>query len=200
MARTDKEKSPAFAKSREFDWADPLLFEDELSEDERLVRDSARAYCQEKLMPRVLTANREERFDREIMNEMGELGFLGSTIEGYGCAGVNYVSLRADRARGRAGRQRLPLGDERAVEPRHVPDLRFRHRGAAAEIPAEARDRRMGRLFRADRAGSRLRSRRHGDARRARRRAATGCTAPRCGSPTRRSPMCSSSGPRPRTA
>jgi glutaryl-CoA dehydrogenase len=76
----------------EFDWSDPLLFNDMLSEDERLVRDSARAYCQEKLMPRVLTANREERFDREIMNEMGELGFLGSTIDGYGCAGVNYVS------------------------------------------------------------------------------------------------------------
>jgi glutaryl-CoA dehydrogenase len=76
----------------EFDWSDPLLFDDMLSEDERLVRDSARAYCQEKLMPRVLTANREERFDREIMNEMGELGFLGSTIDDYGCAGVNYVS------------------------------------------------------------------------------------------------------------
>src|SRR5437868_11208893 len=75
-----------------FDWADPLLLEDMLSEEERLIRDSARAYCQEKLMPRVLTANREERFDREIMNEMGELGFLGSTIEGYGCAGANYVS------------------------------------------------------------------------------------------------------------
>jgi glutaryl-CoA dehydrogenase len=75
-----------------FDWADPLLIEGMLSEEERLIRDSARAYCQEKLMPRVLTANREERFDREIMNEMGELGFLGSTIEGYGCAGANYVS------------------------------------------------------------------------------------------------------------
>src|SRR5690242_9427755 len=75
-----------------FDWADPLLIEDMLSEEERLIRDSARAYCQGKLMPRVLTANREERFDREIMNEMGELGFLGSTIEGYGCAGANYVS------------------------------------------------------------------------------------------------------------
>ena len=75
-----------------FDWADPLLLDDLLTEDERLVRDSARAYCQEKLMPRVLSANREERFDREIMNEMGELGFLGSTIEGYGCAGANYTS------------------------------------------------------------------------------------------------------------
>jgi glutaryl-CoA dehydrogenase len=74
-----------------FDWADPLFLEDELSEDERMVRDSARAYCQEKLFPRVLEANRHERFDREIMNEMGALGFLGSTIGGYGCAGVNYV-------------------------------------------------------------------------------------------------------------
>ncbi|HVH77791.1 MAG TPA: acyl-CoA dehydrogenase [Stellaceae bacterium] len=84
MSRTDA--TPVF------DWADPLLLEDLLSEEERLIRDSARAYCQEKLMPRVLTANREERFDREIMNEMGELGFLGSTIQGYGCAGANYVS------------------------------------------------------------------------------------------------------------
>jgi glutaryl-CoA dehydrogenase len=72
--------NPVFANPV-FDWADPLFVEEMLSEDERLVRDSARAYCQEKLMPRVLTANREERFDREIMNEMGELGFLGSTIE-----------------------------------------------------------------------------------------------------------------------
>jgi glutaryl-CoA dehydrogenase len=75
----------------EFDWADPLLLEDLLSEEERMVRDSARAYCQQKLMPRVLQAHRHERFDREIMNEMGALGFLGPTIEGYGCAGVNYV-------------------------------------------------------------------------------------------------------------
>jgi len=87
--------SPAPSRHAEsdagFDWADPLLLEQELSEDERMVRDSARAYCQEKLFPRVLEANRHERFDREIMNEMGALGFLGSTIEGYGCAGVNYV-------------------------------------------------------------------------------------------------------------
>jgi glutaryl-CoA dehydrogenase len=78
--------------STRFDWADPFLIEEELSEDERMVRDSARAYCQEKLLPRVIEANRHERFDREILDEMGALGFLGSTIEGYGCAGVNYVS------------------------------------------------------------------------------------------------------------
>jgi glutaryl-CoA dehydrogenase len=75
-----------------FDWADPLLLDKALTEEERMVRDSARAYCQEKLLPRVLEANRHERFHREIMNEMGALGFLGATIEGYGCAGVSYVS------------------------------------------------------------------------------------------------------------
>jgi glutaryl-CoA dehydrogenase len=83
---------PAAADETAFDWADPLLLEEALSEEERMVRDSARAYCQEKLLPRVLEANRHERFDREIMNEMGALGFLGATIEGYGCAGVNYIS------------------------------------------------------------------------------------------------------------
>jgi glutaryl-CoA dehydrogenase len=75
----------------EFQWDDPLLLDDMLNDEERMVRDAARAYCQEKLMPRVLEANRHEKFHREIMNEMGALGFLGSTIEGYGCAGVNHV-------------------------------------------------------------------------------------------------------------
>jgi glutaryl-CoA dehydrogenase len=76
----------------DFRWDDALLLEDQLTEDERHVRDAARAYCQEKLMPRVLEANRHEHFDREILREMGALGFLGSTIDGYGCAGVNNVS------------------------------------------------------------------------------------------------------------
>ena len=74
-----------------FKWDDPLLLDDQLSEDERMVRDSAHAYSQEKLMPRILQANRHEKFDRSILNEMGALGFLGPTIEGYGCAGVNNV-------------------------------------------------------------------------------------------------------------
>ncbi len=82
---------PVAAKP-EFQWEDPLLLEEQLSEEERLVRDTARGYCQDKLMPRVLQANRHEKFDREIMNELGELGLLGSTIDGYGCAGTNYVS------------------------------------------------------------------------------------------------------------
>ena len=74
-----------------FDWQDPLLLEDEFSEEERMVRDSARAYCQDKLMPRVLEAHRHETFDPAIMRELGALGFLGPTIDGYGCAGVNAV-------------------------------------------------------------------------------------------------------------
>jgi len=75
----------------EFDWSDPLLLERALSEEERLVRETVQAYCQEKLMPRILKAHREEQFDREIMQEMGSLGLLGATIQGYGCAGMSYV-------------------------------------------------------------------------------------------------------------
>ncbi|WGL16928.1 acyl-CoA dehydrogenase [Microbulbifer bruguierae] len=73
-------------------WDDILLLDRQLTDEERMIRDSAREYCQSKLMPRVLEANRHEIFDRDIMSEMGELGLLGSTIEGYGCAGLNYVS------------------------------------------------------------------------------------------------------------
>ena len=79
-------------KKAEFNWEDALLLEDLLSEEERMVRDTARDYAQDKLMSRVKEANRHEKFDREIMNELGELGLLGSTIDGYGCAGTNYVS------------------------------------------------------------------------------------------------------------
>ncbi|POA98158.1 acyl-CoA dehydrogenase [Chromobacterium sinusclupearum] len=75
-----------------FSWEDPLLLQEQLSDEERLVQQSAHEYCQERLLPRVLTANREERFDREIINEMGELGLLGCTIEGYGCAGLSHVA------------------------------------------------------------------------------------------------------------
>ncbi|MGR7994032.1 acyl-CoA dehydrogenase [Xanthobacter sp. ZOL 2024] len=76
-----------------FDWNDPFNFESQLTEEERLVRDTARDYAQEKLLPRVTSAYLEERFDREIMNEMGELGLLGCTIAPeYGGAGLNYVS------------------------------------------------------------------------------------------------------------
>ena len=76
-----------------FDWADPMLFNEQLTEEERLIRDTARDFSQDKLMPGVLKANRNEVFDRKIMNEFGEFGFLGSTIpEEYGGVGASYVS------------------------------------------------------------------------------------------------------------
>lgn len=76
-----------------FDWQDPMFLEQQLSEEERMIRDAAREYCQDGLMSRVQMANRNEVFHREIMNEFGELGLLGATLpEEYGCAGVNYVS------------------------------------------------------------------------------------------------------------
>jgi glutaryl-CoA dehydrogenase len=84
--------SSARTPKPEFKWEDPLLLDSQLSEEERLVRDTARGYAQDKLLPRVIEANRHEKFDREIMNELGELGLLGSTIDGYGCAGTNYVA------------------------------------------------------------------------------------------------------------
>jgi glutaryl-CoA dehydrogenase len=75
-----------------FAWDDPLLADELLTAEERLIRDTARDYCQSKLMPRIVEANRNEIFDRSIFHEMGELGLLGSTIHGYGCAGTSYVA------------------------------------------------------------------------------------------------------------
>ncbi len=84
--------APASPKAS-FAWDDPLLLDDQLNEEERLLRDAARDYCQDKLMPRILEANRHEHFDPAVMREMGELGLLGPTIpEAYGGAGVNHVS------------------------------------------------------------------------------------------------------------
>ena len=84
--------APAKSHFTPFQWDDALRLEDQLTEDERAIREAARIYCQEKLFPRILNANRHEQFDREILNEMGEMGFLGATIEGYGCAGVGYTA------------------------------------------------------------------------------------------------------------
>src|SRR5205085_4790048 len=85
--RDPKNTAPAFR------WDDPLLLEDQLSEDERMVRDSAAAYCRKKLAPRVLEAYRQETSDTAIFREMGELGLLGATIPTqYGGSGLNYVS------------------------------------------------------------------------------------------------------------
>ncbi|MDP6390843.1 MAG: acyl-CoA dehydrogenase [Alphaproteobacteria bacterium] len=80
------------AKGSQFVWDDPFLLEDRLGEDERLIRDTARDFAGDRLMPLILEWNRNEYFDPELFREFGELGFLGATIEGYGCAGIGFVA------------------------------------------------------------------------------------------------------------
>ena len=75
-----------------FDWQDPFLIDGRLTEEERMIRDAAEGYAQQSLQPRILEANREGRFDRAIMAELGAQGLLGATIDGYGCAGVSHVA------------------------------------------------------------------------------------------------------------
>src|SRR5690625_5122547 len=89
---TAEELRAASLRGMQFDWEDPFQINDLLTDDERMIRDSVAAYAQEKLMPRILMAHRHETFDVEIMREMAELGLLGATINGYGCAGISYVS------------------------------------------------------------------------------------------------------------
>ena len=87
--------TPLLARSKpaNFNWEDPFLLEHQLTQEERMIRDTGKAYCENKLMPRIIEANRNEVFHREIMNEMGELGLLGSTIpEEFGGVGANYTS------------------------------------------------------------------------------------------------------------
>jgi len=98
MPLTDEAGAESYAGTQQdptppsFSWEDPLLLEEELSEEERMVRDAARDYCQDQLMPRIVEAHRHERFDRAILSEMGALGLLGPTLpEAYGGANVNYV-------------------------------------------------------------------------------------------------------------
>src|SRR6266478_589814 len=76
-----------------FQWDDPFLLDEQLTEDERMIRDTARAYAQDKLLPRVAKAYLEEKVDRDIFHEMGELGVIGITLpEEYGCANASYVA------------------------------------------------------------------------------------------------------------
>ena len=88
----EPDRTARTASTPRFDWSDPLLLEAALTEEERMVRETARDYAQGSLMPRILEAHRTEHFDTAIMREMGERGLLGATIDGYGCAGVGYVS------------------------------------------------------------------------------------------------------------
>ncbi|XP_068633356.1 glutaryl-CoA dehydrogenase, mitochondrial [Battus philenor] len=84
--------SPTNCSKVSFNWEDPLNLDGQLQDDEKAIRDTFKDYCKEKLMPRIIEANRNELFDREIYKEMGELGALGCTFKGYGCAGVSYVT------------------------------------------------------------------------------------------------------------
>lgn len=84
--------NPRSDSSPSFDWEDPFLLRDQLTEEERMVTDSARQFFQKELMPGIIEANRNENFDRNIMRQMGEMGLLGVTIEGYGCAGLSSVA------------------------------------------------------------------------------------------------------------
>ena len=103
-ALPEKPHKPHSLEHNHFDWSDPLLLAQELSDDERMVSDSARAYCQEKLLPRVRDGFRNETFDRAIMTEMGEMGFLGPTIpEEYGGAGLGAVNTNIDNGVGNHG-------------------------------------------------------------------------------------------------
>lgn len=82
----------ATSKRPSFDWEDPFLLRNQLTDEERMVTDSARQFFQKELMPGILEANRNENFDRNIMRQMGEMGLLGVTIDGYGCAGLSSVA------------------------------------------------------------------------------------------------------------
>ncbi|ROT38365.1 glutaryl-CoA dehydrogenase [Sodiomyces alkalinus F11] len=84
--------SSSASPSSVFDWSDPLMSKALLTEDELAIADTAERYCQEHLLPRVLQAYRDEHYDKKILQEMGELGLLGATIDGYGCAGVSTVA------------------------------------------------------------------------------------------------------------
>src|SRR3990167_7649076 len=93
MSAQTARKGASSAAIAEFNWEDPLDLESGLTQDERMIRDSARAFCQDKLAPRILKAFRDERFDREIMNELGQMGFLGvMTAEAYGGSALGYVA------------------------------------------------------------------------------------------------------------
>ncbi|HSM29932.1 MAG TPA: acyl-CoA dehydrogenase family protein, partial [Woeseiaceae bacterium] len=91
-AESPTSKSTSEASWASFSWEDPFRLEQQLTDDERLVMDTARQYAQERLAPRVREAYRDEKTDPAIFREMGELGLLGSTIDGYGCSGLGYVS------------------------------------------------------------------------------------------------------------
>ncbi len=149
--------SPSAPASPRFVWDDPFLLDDQLTEDERAIRDVAQSFAQEQLLPGIVEAYADEKTDPGLFRKMGELGLLGVTLpEEYGCAGASYVAYGLVARAVEAVDFRLPLDDERAILPRHVPDPRLRLGGTAPEVPAEARLGGMDRLLRPHRARCRL--------------------------------------------
>ena len=147
------------ADKARFNWEDPLLLDQQLSDEERMVRDSAAQFAADKLAPRVLEAFRHEQTDPAIFREMGDdrparRDHPGSLRR----QRPELRVLRPDRPRSRARRLRLPLDDERAVLAGDGADQRVRQRSHQAEVPAQAGQRRIHRLLRPDRAEPRLRS------------------------------------------
>ena len=171
-----------------FDWSDPLLLDAQLDAEERMVRDTARAYAQERLAPRVLEAFRHERTDRDIFTEMGALGLLGATIpETYGGAGLNYVAyglIAREIERVDSGyRSMMSVQSSLVMVPIHAFGSEAQKR---KYLPRLVTGEWVGCFgltepdFGSDPGGM----------------AAIACRAARCGSPTRRSPTSSSFGPR----
>ena len=166
--KAEKHESKATQiKDAAFNWEDPLDLEGELSEEERMVRDTARDYAQEKLFPRVIAAYRDEKYRPGDRQGDGRARAARPDHPG----GIRrrrsqLCLLRPDRARDRARRFRLSLADVGDLFAGDAPDLCLWQRGAAQEISAEAGEGRNRRLLRPDRARSRLRSGLDGDARR----------------------------------
>ena len=180
-----------------FQWDDPFLIEGQLTDDERMVRDAAQAFAKDELLPRVQEAFRHETTDPKIFRSMGELGLLGATIpDSYGGAGLNYVCyglIAREVERVDSGYRSMMSVQSSLVM---VPIFEFGTEATKQKYLPKLATGRMDRLLRPDRAQPRLRPRRHGHARAQGRRAAIASRARRCGSPTARSPTCSSSGRR----
>lgn len=135
-----------------FSWDDPLLLGSQLTDEEKLIRDSARAYCQEKLQPRVRDAYREERFDRDILREMGELGFLGSTLPedfggvaashlAYGLIAREVANMQTEIALGLQAALRVGrMIDEGTWAPEAVSLIKRNNTGKALDIARGSRD------------------------------------------------------------
>ncbi len=160
-AQTKPKSKPAEAHFR---WDDPFLLDEQLTEDERMIRDTARAYAQDKLLPRVIEAYREEKTDRAIFREMGELGLLGVTIpEEYGGAGATYVAyglVAREVERVDSGyRSMMSVQSSLVMYPIYAYGAEAQRKKYLPKLAIG----RVGRLLRPDRARRRLRPRRHED-------------------------------------